>query len=302
MIDRRTFTSAGTASLLAACLPVDGPVPPTARARQFDAKLADLEPTNGRLGAYVFDTATGQGFGFRRDERFAMCSTFKLSLAAYCLRESQAGRIDLDRELAFTAADILPASPITSAQVAVGKMPIAALIEAAQVNSDNTAANLVLRHIGGPEVLTRFWRTLGDRVTRLDSFEVELNRTGPGDVRNTTTPESAARAVAQILTGPVLTLANRGRLSDWMARSENGTKRVRAGLPRDWRAGDKPGTGVFPDMPTKINDIAVLYPPDGRPPLIVAAFFEAPPPFNALRDSDQQVLANIGRLATEWTS
>jgi beta-lactamase class A len=51
---------------------------------------------NGRLGVAVLDTGSGDSVGYRKDERFAMCSTFKMLLATAVLERVDSGKEKLD--------------------------------------------------------------------------------------------------------------------------------------------------------------------------------------------------------------
>lgn len=267
-----------------------------------NADFAALEAkAGGRLGVFVLDTGSGAATGHRAGERFGMCSTFKLPLAAAILNEADRGRLPLDRRISFTQADMVPYAPVTSQHLAEGAMTIEALAEAAQVTSDNVAANLLLRQIGGPEGFTAKLRALGDSVTRLDRFEPTMNLVPAGEVRDTTTPEAMAHFVAKALTGDVLSATSREKLAGWMVATTTGQKRIRAGLPADWRAGDKTGTASADGMVNKQNDVAVAWPP-GRAPIVVAAFYESPGAFENIRDEDQAVLAEVGRIVTRWVA
>lgn len=255
----------------------------------------------GRLGAYVFDTGSGLGYGWRAGERFAMCSTFKLSLAALALREVDAGRLDPREILPYAALDVLPNSPVSGAHAGEGGMAVLALAEAAQKTSDNLAGNLVMARLGGPPGMTAFWRSLGDTVSRLDRIETALNAVAPGEEQDTTLPEAMARSVAQFTTGAVLTPASRDLLLGWMAATTTGLNRIRAGLPVGWRAGDKTGTAFIPGYSAKVNDVAVLFPPSGSP-LIVSAFYEPAGDVQTGRPQDEAVLAAVGRIAADRKS
>lgn len=299
-MERRGFIAGSGAALLAGCSAEFRPRS-TARAQIFAARLAEIEQrAGGRLGAYVLDTLDGNGFGWRHTERFGMCSTFKLSLAAYMLREGDAGRIELTEQIPYTRADLLPVSPVTAANVDRCSLSVQALAEAAQLTSDNAAANLLLRRIGGPQALTRFWRELGDRQSRLDRFEPDMNLVPPGEVRDTVLPEAIAQTAARLCYGFALAPASRVRLLGWLARTETGRRRIRAALPPGWTGGDKTGTGIAPGMANKYNDIAVLHPPKGRSPLVVAAFYEAPGYFDSIRPQDEAVLKAVGEVAVQW--
>ena len=195
---------------------------------------------------------------------------------------------------------MLAHAPVTEANLPKGGMTIRELAEAAQKQSDNPAANLLLKQIDGPAGLTQCLRALGDQITRVDRFEPEMNHVIPGDDRDTTSPAAMAATLTKILTGDVLAPSSRNILIQWMIETTTGTKRLRAGFPKDWRAGDKTGTG-FDEVSGKCNDVALAWPP-GKPPLIITAYFNTAGPADGIRDQDQAVLAAVGRLAADWIS
>jgi beta-lactamase class A len=115
------------------------------------------------------------------------------------------------------------------------------MCEAVVEQSDNTCANLLLARIGGPAALTAFWRSIGDTVSRLDHNEPMLNRSSLGDPHDTTTPAAMARNVHRFVIGNVLSPASRERITTGMLGCKTGDNRLRGGLPKDWRIGDKTG-------------------------------------------------------------
>jgi beta-lactamase class A len=235
--------------------------------RRAETRIAEIErKAGGRLGVFV-RRRHGASLAHRANERFAMCSTFKALAAAAVLAQVDAGKASLDQEIPYGPSDLLDYAPETKKHVAEGRMRLGALCAAAVQWSDNTAGNLLLRQIGGPQGLTRYLRAIGDRVTRLDRTEPTLNTAIPGDPRDTTTPAAFARTLGTLLFGGVLRPASSRRLEEWMAGDKVGDARLRAGLPEDWRIGDKTGTG---DNGTA-NTVAILRPPHGEP-LFAAVF------------------------------
>ena len=255
----------------------DGHAPWAALERQY----------GGRLGVAVLDTGSGQRGGHREDERFLMCSTFKMLLAAAVLWRVDRGKEQLDRRLVFGKEALLDYAPIASQHVGPPGMTLAELCEAAVSLSDNTAANVLLAHLGGPSVVTDFARRLGDAITRLDHIEPALNLPSPDHVSDTTTPNAMLANLHKLMLGDVLSEPSRKRLTTWMLGTVTGKNLLRAGLPADWRVGDK--TGRY-DIQT--NDVAIIWPP-GRKPLLVAVYYE-----NPARDADARatVLAAAGRI------
>jgi beta-lactamase class A len=272
------------------------------RATDGGAALAALErASGGRLGVYALDTGSNEALGWRADERFALCSTFKLLLAGLVLREVEAGRLDGAAPIAFSAADLVPHAPVLAPALAAGTTTMSALelARATQLTSDNVAANLLIARLGGPAAITAALRALGDPVTRLDRIEPELNLVPPGELRDTTTPQAMARIAAVLVAGEVLSPAGRATLAQWLVDTQTGLRRLRAGLPPHWRAGDKTGTGIAAAMANKHNDVAVAWPP-GRAPLVIACYFEADGHHPGMRASDDAVLAQAGAIVAAW--
>jgi beta-lactamase class A len=296
---RQSMLLAGTGLLL----PFAGPTLAQARPAADLKALAALEKkVGGRLGVAVLDTGSGQLVGHRLDERFAMCSTFKMPLAAAILREVDQGRMRHDQWVTYGHADKVPHAPITEQHLKRGGMTLVALAEAAQTTSDNVAANVLLKLIGGPAGFTSILRSTGDTITRLDRYEPHMNQVKGQDARDATTPAAMARTTERLLTSDWLSSASREMLIGWMVATTTGELRIRAGLPNNWRSGDKTGTGMAPGMPDKYNDVAIAWPP-GKAPLVISAFYEtARPHKRGMRDQDQAVLAEVGRIAANWNS
>lgn len=263
------------------------------------AKPADSNPIaaiekalGGRIGIAALDTHSGARVIWRGDGRFAMCSTFKWLLAAAVLARHDTNRLDLDRRIAYTAADLLHHSPITQAHLHDGTMTVEGLCAAAVEESDNAAANILLRLIDGPPAVKEFLRGIGDAVTRLDRFEPALNENLPGDPRDTTTPNAMVATMNRVLLGSVLSLPSRTRLVDWMKNCRTGLDRLRAGLPTNWAVADKTGTGTGSGATSAANDVAVAWPPE-RAPILIASYISGSP---APLDKQNAAHAEIGRV------
>ncbi|MBN2197060.1 MAG: class A beta-lactamase [Polyangiaceae bacterium] len=246
----------------------------------------------GRVGVFALDSSPrareGALITHREDERFAMCSTFKWALAAAVLARIDRGEVTLHQTVAYRKRDLLHYSPATRAHLGEGGITVESLAEAAVTVSDNTAANLLLALVGGPAGLTQYLRGIGDLVTRLDRDEPMLNTNHPGDPRDTTSPRAMATTMQAVLTGSVLSTESRQRLLSWLLACTTGAERLRSGFPRDWRAGDKTGTGKRGSH----NDVAIVWPP-GQSPILVASYLDGsstdPATLNAAH-------AEIGRL------
>ncbi|MFF7363206.1 class A beta-lactamase [Streptomyces sp. NPDC008125] len=261
--------AAGAATLLAAGTAHATGSPEAGAARGGTADpardaLRALEREHGaRVGAYARNLATGRTVAHRADERFPLCSTFKTLAAAAVLRDLDRDGEVLGRLVRYTDADLVDASDVTRAHLATG-MTVAELCDAAICDSDNTAGNLLLRELGGPSGVTRFCRSLGDRTTRLDRWETELNSAEPWQWRDTTTPYALSRTYARLVLGDALAPGDRERLTGWLLNCRTSATRFRTGLPEDWTIADKTGGGSYGTC----NDAGVAWTAGGEPVVV----------------------------------
>jgi len=296
MIDRRQVLTALSA---VPALSLAGPAASAATARLtsgISRGIAALEVrSGGRLGVAVLDTATGKTFGHRADERFALCSTFKTLVAGLVLKRVDQGQERLDRRIRYGKELLFTHTPVTEKHVGEG-MSVGALCEATMITSDNAAANLLLDTFGGPKAVTAFARGLGDKVTRLDRREPEMNVVKPGTALDTTSPNAMLATLRALTLRTALSPASRQQLVAWLIANQTGDKRLRAGLPAGWKVGDKTGSWGDSKVGTT-NDIAVIWPssPLGRPPLLITAYLS-----RATLDNDGRnaVIAEVARLVT----
>lgn len=252
--------------------------------------IARLEQRHGgRLGVAVLDTANTKLIAHRGDERFALCSTFKFLAAAFILTRVDRKEESLTRRIVYPKDYLVSYSPITEKHAGADGLTVGEICEAAMTLSDNTAGNLLLDSFGGPVGLTAYLRSIGDNVTRLDRRETELNEAKPGDPRDTTTPVAMLKTMRKMVLGTALSGASREQLTTWLVANKTGDKRLRAGVPKGWRVGDKTGTGAN----NATNDIAVIWPP-GRAPIVVTAYYAES---RASEDERNAILSEVGRFA-----
>lgn len=242
---------------------------PAARADPIGAVRDYERDSGGHVGFWARNLRTDAQIGWRADERFVLCSTFKMSVGALVLRRVDRGQDTLDTPIRFTAADVPDwYAPVAKANLARGEMTVAEMCQAAVEQSDNSCANLLLGRAGGPEAVTRFWRDIGDGTSRLDDGEPMVNRTPLGGLRNTTTPRAMAETMGRLVEGNVLAQGSRAMLKDWLVACVTGFNRLHAGLPPRWVAGDKTGNNGA-DIAA---DVMIAWPPNGGGPIVVSAY------------------------------
>ena len=223
----------------------------------------------GPIGISLLDTHTGERFGHRADDRFPLCSTFKLLLAARLLHGADKGQWAMTERLPVTKADMLFNAPFTEKRIG-GSASLLELAEVMAVLSDNPAAIIALAKVGGPAALTAWLRSVGDQTTRLDRNEPEMNNETPGDPRDTSTPAAMLATSRAFVEGRILSPAARKTLFGWMQASKTADTMIRAALPPGWQEANKTGAGSWRAR----NIVSVITPP-GRKPIWVAAYLFA---------------------------
>ena len=288
---RRNFMVGAGAALFLLPLRSAFPSAGSPASADFAAAIGRIEgEVGGRLGVAALDLKSNTRLAYRPDELFPLCSTFKLLVAAAVLAQVDQGREQLSRMVSIEAARLLPNSP-TTARHAGGQLSLAELCEAAITLSDNLAGNLLLEAVDGPAGLTRYLRSIGDSVSRLDRWELDLNESLPGDPRDTTSPAAMLADLKVLLVADALSPSSRHQLNAWLKANRTGGSRLRAGLPDGWEVGDKTGTGERGST----NDVAIAWPPD-RPPLLLVAYLTGT---TAPADRRNAALAAVARVVME---
>lgn len=226
-------------------------------------KLDFLEKSfDGRIGLYAINTANQQSIEHRAVERFPFQSTFKVIAVAAILKKSETDENLLQQKMTYTKEDLIFWSPITEKHVEDG-MTIFDLCAAAIMYSDNTAANLIMKALGGPEAVTAFAHSIGDNTFRVDNWEPNLN-SDASNVQDTSTPEAMEKSLQKLTVQNSLAPSQQNQLITWMKGNTTGDARIRAGVPKGWIVADKTGSGDF----GIVNDIGLIWAPNCAPIIV----------------------------------
>ncbi|OYW25994.1 MAG: serine hydrolase [Caulobacter sp. 12-67-6] len=280
------------------------------------------------LGIAVRDAQTGQTIAFNGQTRFPLQSVFKAPLGAAVLAEVDRGRIRLDEVITIRDIDLSPPfSPIADAWPGRTDYTVAELLERASGASDNTAADVLMKRIGGPGALTawlsqkkimdfridRYERQLQPEISGMASFRADWKSQAYkpqllavpeatrrkamadylADPRDTATPVAAVRFLAALRAGKLISKASTDRLLGIMTATTTGPGRLKAALPDGASLAHKTG-GARTDlgMTPASNDIGIYELKDGRR-FAVAVFLSGSTASDEARDA---VIAEVGRI------
>ncbi|MDI1479577.1 class A beta-lactamase [Polyangium sp. y55x31] len=287
--------------------------------------------SGGRLGVAVVEPSSGQRWVHHAGERFPLQSTFKAPLAAAVLARVDAGALALDTKIEVRRDDLSVCwSPLAEAfQGEAQSFSLLDLLTQSVAISDNTAADVLMHQIGGPDSVNALLSRSGVTGMRVDRYERDLQLQFHGfaayepamstckgmdaaierlpkdeqlrafdaylrDPRDTTTPEAAADFLLKLDRGEMLTPASTRVLLDIMHGAKTGIRRLRAGLPPDARLAHKTGTSADTEGRNgATNDIGIVSLPDGRKLVIVALLTDSSAP----EETREGALADVARAA-----
>lgn len=303
MLGRREFMLSSGLLLISGCVAKSsGGDQRSSDSSLFDAsEIAEIEQRiGGRLGVGLIDGDGALIMSHRGDERFAMCSTFKAALASVLFAAHASGAVDMFAKFDLKPADRVPYMPFVEEQLAA-KQPVSLhqLAGATVMTSDNAAANLILKAIGGPAEYTKFVREQGDDVTRLDRIEPDLNENAIGDPRDTTSPIAMARLIKKLALDDASLDIDKLTLQKWMKDSKTGASRIRAGLPAGWPVGNKTGTAAGG---IARNDLAIIWPAtaeNAAKPVTLTIYIDRP---TAAPEAVDAAMADVARVVARLIS
>lgn len=284
----------------------------------------------GTLGVAILDLQSGQSWGVNADKSMPMQSVFKLPLGIFVFHKAAEGAFALDDEVTLTEADLLPLySPVADAFDGKKDYMIEELVRATVAQSDNVAADLLMKRVGGPEALTAFFKERGFEDFRVDRYEAELQPQSTGlpplrpgmseedydalresvpiekqkaamtlylaDPRDRMSAATAVRMLAALESGKLLPPEMTEKMMAILKGTTTGAKRLKAGLPGQAILYHKTGTGADVDrVNSATNDIGIIELPDGRK-LAVAVFLSGS---ELPSDQREAIIAEVARIAT----
>jgi beta-lactamase class A len=223
-----------------------------------------------------------------------MQSVFKLPLAVVALHQVEQGTLSLDQPVRFLPSDRFlpkPYSPFQDQYPEAGvDIPLRELLRLAVSLSDNTAADVILRVIGGPGVVNAYLESIGVAGFHLQDNEQALHHDEKLQYRNWFEPAAAVQLLRLLSDRSPLSAEHTRILLEWMVTSPTGAHRLKGDLPAGTVVMHKTGSSdTVSSLTAATNDIGLITLPDGRR-LAIAIFVSDSAVGDATRDA---VIAHI---------
>jgi beta-lactamase class A len=200
-----------------------------------------------------------------------MHSVVKLPIAVAVLEHVQAGRLALDRTVTVHEGDLAPG--LTTARHwprVPASATLRSLLELMLIESDNTAADLLLDRVGGPAAVRERLQARGLRgieIARTMKAQARSAAAGEQAALDVATPLELVRLLAMLRRGELLRPDATALLLDLLGRARTGEHRLRGLLPPSAQVAHKTGTGARGSV---TNDIGLIALPGGRGHLAMA--------------------------------
>jgi len=200
------------------------------------------------VGIAALDLNTGESVSIKGDTPFPMASTVKVAIAALYLSQVDHGRKTLDDK--------------------IGGQPVRKLMARMLIHSDNRAADILFKDVGGPRAVHQWLTANGIHGVRVDRTIAQLlgDKRDLWDNRDSSTPKAMVHLLQGIYKAQLIKPASRNYLLDLMARCATGRNRMKAMLPSGTPVEHKTGT-----LNGLSDDVGFITMPDGHR-IIVAVF------------------------------
>ena len=296
------------------------------------ARLAKSLP--GTVGICVQHVESRQRIDYNANVHFPMASTFKIPVVTYVLSLVDQGQLALDQMIEVSQSDLSPGSGTIRTLLSQPGLILSVrnLLELTLVISDNTAADVLLRLVGGPLAVTQFLTTNGIDDIRIDRFTKYLVADKYGivgldpndnwslahyhklfeqltpeqaqvaaarfaeDGRDTMTPAAMVELLVKIYTTALLAPSSQDVLLSMMQRCQSGEGALKGMLPPGIVVAHK--TGTLAEVVA--NDIGIITLPDDAGHLAIAVCVKSPEAKGEASSACQRVIANVARAAYDY--
>nr|AIA13085.1 ClassA_beta_lactamase [uncultured bacterium]AIA13398.1 ClassA_beta_lactamase [uncultured bacterium] len=260
------------------------------------------QAARGRVGVTATVLETGESVTLNGDRQFPMQSVYKFPIGMAVLAQVDRGKLKLDQKIRVEARDFvsdLQHSPIRDENPQGLELSLAELLKYMVSESDGTACDVLLKLVGGPEVVTQYLRDLGVNGIVVANTEKEIGQDKAVQYRNYASPNAAVVLLQALHEGQGLSESSQALLRKLMTQTPTGLQRIKGLLPDGTVVAHKTGTSRTVDGVTAAtNDVGLVTLPNGRH-MAIAVFVSDSGANNATREG---VIAKVTKAAwDEWS-
>lgn len=255
----------------------------------------------GRAGVSAMVLETGEKIGsLNAQDHFPLQSVYKLPISMAVMKQVDAGKIKLEQTVPVTKSDFVGAgqhSPIRDRNPSGTQLTVSELIRFTISESDGTASDVLMKLVGGSQVVQAYLTDLGIADWKIVDTESALGRDHSLQFRNWATPDAAVTLLRALHDKRGLSESSQALLLKYMIESTPGAKRLKGLLPAGTIVAHKTGTsGTEKGITAATNDIGIITLPNGKH-LAIAVFVSESPADEVAREG---VIAQVAKAV--WDS
>lgn len=263
-----------------------------------------LESKKATVGVSIYGSNGEHMLSINGDARIPMQSVFKYHLAVATLHQVDQGRWSLEDKITITPEDLDNGlwSPIRKKYPKGAKLTLSEVIKYTVAVSDNVGCDILIRMLGGPKVIEKYFHQSGITNIAIKYDEETMQEIWERQYENWTTANAANIALSKFHknNSQLLTSDSHQFLWDVMKSSKTGRKTIRAGVPKGTVVAHKTGHSGKNDtgMTAAQNDIGVVFLPDGSIyylSILVSNSLETP-------EINKKIISDISNLAWKFFS
>jgi beta-lactamase class A len=232
--------------------------------------LSIVASNNAQVGIDIISDDGKDTLSINGDKAFPLQSVFKFHIGLYVLSLVDEGKFSLEQEIQISRDELLPGlhSPLREKYPNGANVKLSEILEYTVSQSDNVGCDVLLKMIGGPSVVEKYFKKKGIKDLSIKLNEASMQSTWDLQFQNWTTPRAATQVLSSFYYNEKKLLSEKSHAFIWklMKGTTTGTKRLKGRLPEGTVVAHKTGTGASNSEGTigAVNDIGVVFLPNGR--------------------------------------
>ena len=255
------------------------------------------QSAQGRVGVAATVIETGESVDLRGDEQFPMQSVYKFPIGMTVLHLVDQGKLALTQTVHVKPTEYVSErqhSPLRDKNPKGAHVTVEELLRYAVSESDGSASDVLMRLVGGPNVIMNYLKTFGVMGVIVANTEKEIGGDNAVQYRNWAKPNEIIELLKALQNGLGLSTSSRAHLLRLMTDTQTGLKRLKGMLPAGTVVAHKTGTSWTIDGVTAAtNDVGLITLPNGKH-MAIAVFVSDAKTDQASRED---VIATIAKAA-----
>lgn len=221
------------------------------------------------VGVSVLGFENGFKYDKNGDKKLPMQSVFKFHIAAAVLNAVDQGKLSLDQKIMLNPSNLLENtwSPLRDKYPAGNvEIPLSEVIEYTVAKSDNNGCDILLRLLGGTQVVQKFMDSKGVKGFQIKYNEEDMHNDWNVQYENYSTTKSAADVLKKLYDGKLLSKKSIDYLMKVMLSTSTGLNKMVEQLPKNTPVARKTGASGKNNagLTGAENEIGIVTLPNGK--------------------------------------